>query len=184
MHRRRGGRGDRHDPWRGRATVEGRRGYCRSMRCLQVWLPQRTRSPTAKTPRTAAMRTIHSSTFSTKNSLRPRFVHSFRRRGCSVRFEERSAQEQGSRFQPSARGIGGAPPQRLWPRPVGFVDRLWRRLSERGREETQSRGPAVLQRAELARLTIDVDGSVVRTGAKVAWAFRGFNPQSPEGPQL
>ena len=31
-------------------------------------------------------------------------------------------------------------------------------------------------RVQLARLTIDVDGSVVRTGAKVAWAFRGFNP--------
>src|SRR6266545_2597973 len=28
----------------------------------------------------------------------------------------------------------------------------------------------------LARLTIDVDGTVVRTGPTVAWAFRGFNP--------
>jgi hypothetical protein len=26
------------------------------------------------------------------------------------------------------------------------------------------------------RLTLDVDGTVVRTGATVAWAFRGFNP--------
>jgi len=33
-----------------------------------------------------------------------------------------------------------------------------------------------VERLGLARLTIDVDGSVVRTGAKVAWAFRGFNP--------
>jgi len=33
-----------------------------------------------------------------------------------------------------------------------------------------------VERLRLARLTIDVDGSVVRTGAKVAWAFRGFNP--------
>lgn len=41
------------------------------MSCLQAWLPQRTRSPTTKTPRTAAVRTIHSSTFSTENSLRP-----------------------------------------------------------------------------------------------------------------
>jgi hypothetical protein len=28
----------------------------------------------------------------------------------------------------------------------------------------------------LPRLTIDVDGTVVRTGAQVQWAFRGFNP--------
>ena len=33
-----------------------------------------------------------------------------------------------------------------------------------------------VERLGLARLTIDVDGSLVRTGAKVAWAFRGFNP--------
>ena len=33
-----------------------------------------------------------------------------------------------------------------------------------------------VERLGLARLTIDVDGSVVRTGAKVAWAFWGFNP--------
>jgi hypothetical protein len=28
----------------------------------------------------------------------------------------------------------------------------------------------------LPRLTIDVDGTVVSTGAQVQWAFRGFNP--------
>jgi hypothetical protein len=28
----------------------------------------------------------------------------------------------------------------------------------------------------LSRLTIDVDGSVVQTGQRVSWAFRGFNP--------
>ncbi|MFQ5916938.1 MAG: IS1380 family transposase [Candidatus Binatia bacterium] len=28
----------------------------------------------------------------------------------------------------------------------------------------------------LGRLTLDVDGTVITTGAKVAWAFRGFNP--------
>jgi len=33
-----------------------------------------------------------------------------------------------------------------------------------------------VERLGLARLTIDVDGSVVRTGAKVAWAFRGSIP--------
>ncbi len=33
-----------------------------------------------------------------------------------------------------------------------------------------------IARLQLARLTIDVDGTVVRTGGSVAWAFRGFNP--------
>src|SRR5712691_5264741 len=33
-----------------------------------------------------------------------------------------------------------------------------------------------LARLAVPRLTLDVDGTVVRTGATVAWAFRGFNP--------
>lgn len=33
-----------------------------------------------------------------------------------------------------------------------------------------------IERLELARLTIDVDGSVVQAGNQVRWAFRGFNP--------
>src|SRR6516164_7787479 len=33
-----------------------------------------------------------------------------------------------------------------------------------------------LARLEVPRLTLDVDGTIVRTGATVAWAFRGFNP--------
>lgn len=33
-----------------------------------------------------------------------------------------------------------------------------------------------IERLELARLTIDVDGSVVQAGNQVGWAFRGFNP--------
>jgi len=33
-----------------------------------------------------------------------------------------------------------------------------------------------ITRLRLPRLTIDVDGTVVCTGATVAWAFRGFNP--------
>jgi DDE family transposase len=33
-----------------------------------------------------------------------------------------------------------------------------------------------LARLDMPRLTLDVDGTVVRTGATVAWAFRGFNP--------
>ena len=41
-----------------------------------------------------------------------------------------------------------------------------------------------IKRLALPRLTIDVDGTVVRTGATVGWAFRGFNPASPEGSQL
>lgn len=33
-----------------------------------------------------------------------------------------------------------------------------------------------IERLNLARLTIDVDGTVVQTGNKVSWAVRGFNP--------
>lgn len=33
-----------------------------------------------------------------------------------------------------------------------------------------------IERLELGRLTIDVDGSVVQAGNQVRWAFRGFNP--------
>lgn len=34
----------------------------------------------------------------------------------------------------------------------------------------------VIEEQRLGRLTIDIDGSVVTTGATVSWAFRGFNP--------
>jgi len=34
----------------------------------------------------------------------------------------------------------------------------------------------------LRRLTIDLDGTVIRTGGKVAWAARGFNPHHPKDP--
>lgn len=39
-----------------------------------------------------------------------------------------------------------------------------------------------IRRAHLRRLTIDVDGSVVSTGQKVQWAFRGFNPHHRKVP--
>ncbi len=39
-----------------------------------------------------------------------------------------------------------------------------------------------LTRLELPRLTLDVDGTVIRTGATVAWAFRGFNPHHRKDP--
>ncbi len=39
-----------------------------------------------------------------------------------------------------------------------------------------------IARLQLPRLTIDVDGTVVRTGATVAWAFRGFNPHHRKDP--
>jgi hypothetical protein len=39
-----------------------------------------------------------------------------------------------------------------------------------------------IQQLDLRRLTIDVDGTVIRTGGKVAWAMRGFNPQHPKDP--
>src|SRR2546426_7735737 len=39
-----------------------------------------------------------------------------------------------------------------------------------------------LARLQLPRLTLDVDGTVVRTGATVGWAFRGFNPHHRKDP--
>ncbi|MGH7819360.1 MAG: IS1380 family transposase [Candidatus Binatia bacterium] len=39
-----------------------------------------------------------------------------------------------------------------------------------------------IQRLDLRRLTIDVDGTVIRTGGKVGWAMRGFNPHHPKDP--
>jgi Transposase DDE domain group 1 len=39
-----------------------------------------------------------------------------------------------------------------------------------------------VNRLALPRLTIDVDGTVVRTGATVGWAFRGFNPHHRKDP--
>jgi hypothetical protein len=39
-----------------------------------------------------------------------------------------------------------------------------------------------LERLNLPRLTIDVDGTVVRTGNTVAWAFRGYNPHFKKDP--
>lgn len=39
-----------------------------------------------------------------------------------------------------------------------------------------------IARLGLRRLTIDVDGTVIRTGGQVAWAFRGFNPHQRKDP--
>jgi hypothetical protein len=39
-----------------------------------------------------------------------------------------------------------------------------------------------IERLHLRRLTIDVDGSVLRTGSKVGGAARGFNPHHPKDP--
>jgi hypothetical protein len=39
-----------------------------------------------------------------------------------------------------------------------------------------------IERLRLPRLTIDVDGSVLRTGSKVGGAARGFNPHHPKDP--
>jgi len=40
----------------------------------------------------------------------------------------------------------------------------------------------MIHRLALPRLTIDVDGTVVRTGATVGWAFHGFNPHHRKDP--
>ena len=39
-----------------------------------------------------------------------------------------------------------------------------------------------IEKQLLARLTLDIDGSVITTGASVAWAFRGFNPHHRKHP--
>ena len=39
-----------------------------------------------------------------------------------------------------------------------------------------------IERLGLPRLTIDVDGTVIRTGGQVVWAFRGFNPHHRKDP--
>jgi len=39
-----------------------------------------------------------------------------------------------------------------------------------------------IARLQLPRLTIDIDGTVVRTGGSVAWAFSGFNPHHRKDP--
>src|SRR6201988_791530 len=39
-----------------------------------------------------------------------------------------------------------------------------------------------IRKLGLRRLTIDLDGTVIRTGGKVAWALRGFNPHHPKDP--
>jgi DDE family transposase len=39
-----------------------------------------------------------------------------------------------------------------------------------------------IEKQSLARLTFDIDGSVITTGASVAWAFRGFNPHHRKNP--
>src|SRR6266550_1101133 len=41
---------------------------------------------------------------------------------------------------------------------------------------------AALEKEKLGRLTLDIDGSVITTGASVAWAFRGFNPHHRKDP--
>lgn len=39
-----------------------------------------------------------------------------------------------------------------------------------------------LEKEKLGRLTLDIDGSVITTGASVSWAFRGFNPHHRKDP--
>ena len=39
-----------------------------------------------------------------------------------------------------------------------------------------------MEKENLGRLTLDIDGSVITTGASVGWAFRGFNPHHRKEP--
>jgi hypothetical protein len=42
---------------------------------------------------------------------------------------------------------------------------------------------AQIEKLGLRRLTIDLDGTVIRTGGKVGWAMRGFTPHHPKDPR-
>ncbi len=101
---------------------------------------------------------------------------------------------------PAQRGAGCAQPARQLVLPQDVVgDPLVRRFSGLARVPTartvsnwlrrftqETLRPLVqlnqdlvrdtLARLNVPRLTLDVDGTVVRTGATVAWAFRDFNP--------
>ena len=63
---------------------------------------------------------------------------------------------------------------------VRTVGNWLKRFTQRGIEALRQLNHEVvideLARLELPRLTLDVDGTVIRTGRQVAWAFRGFNP--------
>lgn len=39
-----------------------------------------------------------------------------------------------------------------------------------------------IEKEKLGRLTLDIDGSVITTGTRVSWAFRGFNPHRRKDP--
>jgi hypothetical protein len=40
-----------------------------------------------------------------------------------------------------------------------------------------------IEQLKLRRLTIDLDGTVIHAGDKVAWAMRGFNPHHRQDPK-
>lgn len=59
-----------------------------------------------------------------------------------------------------------------------FTPPMLEKLSELIRELVYDQ----IERCHLTRLTIDLDGTVLRTGAKVDGAERGFNPHHPKDP--
>jgi len=59
-----------------------------------------------------------------------------------------------------------------------FTPQTLEKLSELIRELVYDQ----VERSRLTRLTIDLDGTVLRTGAKVDGATRGFNPHHPKDP--
>jgi hypothetical protein len=56
------------------------------------------------------------------------------------------------------------------------------RGADRSSHSTGTLATEALARLDLPRVTIDVDGSVIRTGATVGWAFRGFNSNHRKDP--
>lgn len=65
---------------------------------------------------------------------------------------------------------------------VNWLKRFTRREVAALRQLNTALVTAELARLEFPRLTLDVDGTVIRTGMRVAWAFRGFNPHHRKDP--
>ncbi len=69
------------------------------------------------------------------------------------------------------------------PRTVSrWLGRFSRRHLERLLRVNDELVAEAIRRSKVHRLTFDVDGSVVSTGLKVKWAFRGFNPHHRKVP--
>lgn len=75
--------------------------------------------------------------------------------------------------------LGRVPSERTLSR---WLKEMTRGYRERLRKLLRDVAFATWSAAALARVTIDLDGTVIRTGARVVGAERGFNPRRPKDP--